>query len=304
MTAPNTSVIMPCFNHGHFVAESAAAILNQSDRDLELIIVDDRSSDNSWEVIQQLAKSDARIRAIRHDRNQGASRSRNDGLQAASGEFIGFCDADDIWEPNKLEFQLRLLRNNPSYDVTYCDSTIIDEKGVPTGKKFSDRFPGPKNHSGSLFRELITHNFINMQTVLMRKSCLQRGERFDENIKWVEDWWFWIELSGIHRFLHSPEQLAKYRVHSASTNLVHKRDASINRIRVFRKILLRFTDLPRSVRANIYRNIGGELCDLGKQRIGCRTLRHAVKLSLLDVRAISTCLRAGWRLLRQNGNLT
>src|ERR1017187_4327252 len=99
---PKVSVIMPCFNHARFVVESVSGILAQTHPDLELIIVEDCSSDNSWDVIRSLTAKDSRIKVIRHERNQGVSKSRNDGLCMATGQFIAFCDADDVWEYDKL----------------------------------------------------------------------------------------------------------------------------------------------------------------------------------------------------------
>ena len=262
-----------------------------------MIIVDDRSQDNSWEVIQGIAKADSRVRAIRHECNQGASSSRNDGLRAASAMFIAFCDADDIWEPRKLEVQTDLLKNNPEFSVTYCDSMIIDENGVPTGRKFSDRFPLPKHPSGWLFRELATRNFINMQTVVMRRECIQQAGYFDLEIKWVEDWWFWLRLSDGHRFLYSPEPLARYRVHSASSNVLQQRSCAINRIKVFRRMLRRYGQMSPSLKADVFRNMGGALLDIGKRRAGRRLLWQGIRLSWANRLALPNGLRAFVRLL-------
>lgn len=291
---PKVSVIMPCFNHAQFVVESANGILNQTQENLELIIVDDCSSDDSWEAIQGVAQKDLRVKTIRHTRNQGASKSRNDGLRVASGQFIGFCDADDIWEREKLEIQVNLLQANPEYDVAYCDALIVNQEGLPTGRRFSELFPVPKAPSGWLFRELVGRNFINMQGVLMRNGCVQSAGYFDERIKWVEDWWYWVRLSRHHRFLYSKEPLAKYRVHSRSTNLVQKRSCCVNRFKVYRRILQQYTDLPPSSKSVVVYNMAAELCDLGKRRTGRRLLWDTVRLSMMDLRAFNTFCRA-WR---------
>lgn len=290
---------MPCFNHGRFVADSMRGILGQTQPNLELIIVDDCSSDNSWEVIQGMAQKDSRIKAVRHCCNQGASKSRNDGLRIAAGEFIGFCDADDVWDLGKLEFQTNLLRENPEYDATYCDSTIIDEAGRLTGRRFSQSYPPPDPASGLLFRHLIRRNFINMQSVLMRKKCIQEVGCFDEGIKWVEDWWYWIQFSRHHRFLYSNEPLAKYRVHGQSTNLVQKRGCGVNRFKVFHRILREYPDLSPSAKSEVVFNMGAELCDFGKNRVGRRLLWDAVGLSLKDSQAFSVFCRALRRIVMQ-----
>jgi glycosyltransferase involved in cell wall biosynthesis len=283
---PSVSVIMPCFNHARFLADSVRGILAQTHRNFELIIVDDRSADNSWEVISSLAKTDARIKTIRHERNLGASRSRNDGLRLSPGELIGFCDADDIWEPNKLEFQISLLEKNPGFDMTFCDAIIIDENGESAKRRFSEEFAPPKVVSGDFFSVLVRRNFINMQTVLMRRECLTTDGFFDEKIKWVEDWWYWINIARRHRILYCEQPLARYRVHSRSTGRTQMRGIHANRYKVLRRILRRYDDLPVRLRAEIFYNMGIELCALGRKRSGNRLLRKAVRLSLTDIRAI------------------
>src|SRR5437867_410613 len=99
---PAVSVIMPCFNHARFLADAVDGVLRQTHADLELLITDDGSTDNSWEVMSRFARADWRIKLIRHEKNEGLPKSRNDGLRMAKGDFIAFCDSDDVWERNKL----------------------------------------------------------------------------------------------------------------------------------------------------------------------------------------------------------
>jgi glycosyltransferase involved in cell wall biosynthesis len=267
---PRTSVIMPCYNHGRFVGESVAAVLGQTFADLELIVVDDASKDDSVKVLRGLAQKDARVKVIVHERNRGASGSRNDGFRAAVGEFVAYCDADDLWKPEKLGRQIRLLEEHPECDITYCDSEIIDETGRLTGELFSDQIPPPPTPSGNLFEALCARNFINMQTVMARRWPLGESLLFDEHIKWVEDWWQWIRLARHHRFLYEPAALALYRVHPQSTVFTQKRGYRKNRCKVAIRTLHAYTDIPLKIRAQFWDQIGRELCYLGKRRRGCR----------------------------------
>jgi glycosyltransferase involved in cell wall biosynthesis len=285
---PSVSVIMPCFNHARFLTDSVQGILRQTHTDFELIIIDDCSSDNSWEIVSRLAKNDARIKTIRHELNLGASRSRNDGLRIAGGGYIGFCDADDIWEPDKLEVQILLLEKNPNFDMTCCDAIIIDENGQYTKRRFSGEFPPPKSASGDLFSNLVRSNFINAQTVLMRRKCLITAGYFDEKIKWVEDWWYWINISRWHLILYCEQPLARYRVHSRSTGVTQKSSYRVNRYKVFHRILRKYDDLSVRLRAEILYKMGIELCSLGKKHSGRRLLRNSGKLALTDIHAIGT----------------
>jgi glycosyltransferase involved in cell wall biosynthesis len=294
---PHVSVIMPCFNHATYVAAAMRSVLDQTHRDLELIVVDDCSSDGSWETISKLAGSDSRITAIRHSRNQGVSKTRNDALDAARGEWIAFCDADDVWEPEKTATQLALLNANPSYQVTYCDSLIIDELGYPTGQRFSSRYPPPGARSRYLLLELITKNFINTQTVLMHQECLARVGGFDEDLRVLEDWWYWMRLSSHFQFLYSTDCLAKYRVHRSSTNRLHNRTYIASRFKVLARLLHNHRELSPRARADAFFNLGVNLCELGRRRTGVKVLRQAIALSLVDPRAFGILVRALRRIL-------
>jgi len=293
---PTVSVIMPCFNAGRFVADSVNAVLAQSLDDLELIVVDDASTDNSVELLSELAGKDTRVKLILHERNLGASRSRNDGLQLANGPYIAFCDADDIWKPEKLHIQITALQANPLYDITYCDSEIIDEIGSPTGCLFSDRFPVPRNPSGNLFTELCKRNFINMQTVLMRSNGAASRMLFDENIKWVEDWWLWITLSRKSLYLYDPRALALYRVHSQSTSTTQRLGIPRNRWKVcMRNLRLNF-DMPREVRADIWYQMALDLKAIGRRRAAQSLLWKALCSALFSHTSIRRLLIVGVRL--------
>jgi glycosyltransferase involved in cell wall biosynthesis len=289
---PKVSVIMPCFNHARFLQESVQGIIRQTSSDWELIIVDDCSTDYSWEIMSGLARKDSRITVIRHERNLGASRSRNDGMRAAMGEFLGFCDSDDVWEADKLAVQVRMLEENKECDVTYCDAIFIDEGGRPTGNRFSGEFPVPGTGGGQLFYELVSRNFINMQTVLMRRDCVTESGYFDEGIKWVEDWWYWLTVSRAHRFIYSKEPLAKYRVHGKSTGFTQKRGYPINRCKVYWRLLEQDASLPRLYRARIFYIMGVDLCSLGKRRAGRRFFWKAAALAITDPRAFNTLCKA------------
>jgi glycosyltransferase involved in cell wall biosynthesis len=277
---PAASVIMPCYNAAKFVRQSVAAILRQTFEDLELIVVDDASTDNSVELLRDMASRDARIRLFVHGGNLGVSRSRNDALRAARGEYIAFCDADDVWKPEKLKFQIGLLSRHPSYDLAYCDSEIIDETGAPTGQLFGGQFPPPKNPSGDLFEALTITNFINTQTVLIRRASLGDHLFFDEDIRCGEDWWFWIRFSRNHRFLYETRPLAEYRVHPQNTIFAKKRGFRIDRWKVCKRNLRAHTDMPVRLQALLWYYMGMELSFLGRRRLARKFLGHALRLGL------------------------
>jgi glycosyltransferase involved in cell wall biosynthesis len=113
MTTPEISVIMPVYNAAEFLAESIESILNQTFTNFELIILNDKSTDNSLDVISKYQRSDSRIIIINKDINVGPANLRNEGLSIAKGEFVALMDADDIAMPQRFEKQINVLKSNP-----------------------------------------------------------------------------------------------------------------------------------------------------------------------------------------------
>lgn len=251
---PNLSVIMPCYNHSRYLNESIEGVLWQSYDSIELIIVDDFSNDNSIEIIETYKKKDNRIKSIYHNINIGASKSRNDGISVSRGKYIAFCDADDIWEKNKAENQIEFLENNSEYDVVFCDSKIINEDGILTGKKFSDIYKERIKY-GDIFNKLCLTNFINTATVLHRRSCLKGNFNFNEDIKYVEDWIYWINLARWHRFYYIDLPMVKYRVHNQSTNR-DREGLMMQRVKGYKYIVEKYPDLKSKILSEILYNIG------------------------------------------------
>jgi glycosyltransferase involved in cell wall biosynthesis len=293
---PQVSVIMPCFNHARFVSESVMSILGQTFKDLELIVVDDKSKDDSVNILRKLAIEDSRLKLIVHDRNQGASSSRNSGLQAARGEFVAFCDADDLWKSCKLQRQIQELTMHSDCDIAYCGAELINETGQPTGEFFTKEFPLPKPPSGDLFEVLCARNFINMSTVLARRQSLGERLLFDESIQYVEDWWQWIRLSRHHRFLYAQDALVKYRVHPQSTGRTQKPRISRNRWKVYKRNLQTHNDMPLQLQAMIWQQMGINMCGSGKRRQGCRFLWQAVRSGLKGGLSLSWLVKTSARL--------
>lgn len=177
------SVIIPTFNRGKLIANSIKSALNQTIKNLEIIIVDDGSTDNTKEVIDKF--QDRRIKYIKLDKNQGASNARNIGIKAAKGKYISFQDSDDIFYPNKLEIQLNNIINKKS-DLDFCKINLLYNSTynylVPSTIR-EKRF-----ESGDFFTELISNgNFISTQSILVKKSFMKEF-LFDPNMPRLQDY--------------------------------------------------------------------------------------------------------------------
>jgi glycosyltransferase involved in cell wall biosynthesis len=206
---------MLSYNHEKYLADAIESVLNQTIHDLELIIVDDGSTDRSRHIIKEYSAKDARLRPFFHEANMGISRSANDCLKKATGEYVGFIGSDDLWLPHKTEKQLKVVERDPER-IVWSEGQIIDGDGALTGKNVTEHLYSPIKKSGNIFQELLREDFIFGQSVLMKTEIAQKY-RFNENLRFVNDHQYFVELSREHAFVFMPEPLAKYRVHGENS---------------------------------------------------------------------------------------
>jgi len=218
---PLVSVSMSSYNYQRYLPEAIEAILNQTCRDIELVIVDDASKDNSVEIIRSYQKKDSRIRTIFHKKNEGIAKTFNDGIDASSGKFVAKMSSDDVWAEDKIEKQLEVLNKNENL-IVYSDCTIIDAEGNPIcrpgGKKQKLK---KRKKNGKIFGELLEGNFICGASLIFKKE--NAGDiRYDEQFKFVNDYKFVLELARKYEFYCVPQPLVKYRVHGNNITLKDK----------------------------------------------------------------------------------
>jgi len=211
--SPRVSVIMPAYNAASSIARSVDSVLAQTHRDLELIIVDDASTDGTTALIERYANRDARVRPLLQARNAGVAAARNAGIAAASGAYIAFLDSDDWWHPRKLELSLAQMQSAGAR-VSYSAYQRISEDGRVLSHVNP---PATLTHA-----DMLRSNFIGNLTGMYERS-LGDGEfpRMGH-----EDYVFWLQMvrkTGTAVRVDHDEPLAFYlvRKQSVSSNKVH-----------------------------------------------------------------------------------
>jgi glycosyltransferase involved in cell wall biosynthesis len=267
---------MPSYSHERFISEAIEGVLNQSCQDIELIIVDDASEDNSKEIIKSYREKDRRIRAIFHDENRGIAKTFNDGIEEASGKFIAVTGSDDVWFKDKLEKQLEMLKKNEDL-VVYSDSLVIDAQSnlvekLPARKRNASK----KKKSGKIFRELLGGNFICGSSMIFKKDNI-KDIRFDEQFKYVNDYKFVLELAIKYEYYFIPEPLVKYRIHGKNCTL-HDGTGWLNDFALIGKYLLDKyeNELPTKVKAKFLFSIGCDACSRGDSGNGRKYILKAI----------------------------
>jgi glycosyltransferase involved in cell wall biosynthesis len=213
--APLASVVIPAFNASAFVTKAIESVLLQTYPHVEVIVVDDGSSDGTMQV---LLPYENQIQIYRQ-RNKGPAAARNQALAAVRGQYIMFLDADDSILPQKLSKQVQLLERNPAIGWTYCDIEYVNGEGQRlylASERFS--YANRTSLDGILFDQILRGNFIPVHAPLIRRDSLFAVAPFDEDKRLigVEDWDLFLRLSSRYVALYSPEVLAKCVVHPGS----------------------------------------------------------------------------------------
>ncbi|MBN1317553.1 MAG: glycosyltransferase [Anaerolineales bacterium] len=201
---PTISVVLPSFNGAATIRETVESVLNQTFSDLELLIVDDGSTDSTIEQLDNL--KDERLEIFTFS-NSGLAANRNRGIARSRGEFIAFIDQDDIWLPGKLAAELEALREYPEAAVAYSWVDCIDVEG-------NFLWPGSRNEiRGDIYSRLIQEDLLVCgSNALIRKNDLMDVGVFDETLNSAEDWDLWIRLSAQFPFVCVPVVHVLYRI--------------------------------------------------------------------------------------------
>lgn len=203
------SVIIPAYNRQDTIVRAVQSVLNQTYKEIEVIVVDDCSKDNTVAELEKV--QDSRLRVIECEKNGGACAARNIGILNAKGEYIAFQDSDDEWYANKLELQMEQLISK-DVDMVSCGFYKFD--GSKKEKMPSDDI------EGDYLERLLKGNYITTQSMLIKKECLQE-EKFDERIPRFQDWELSMRLLSKYKFyfINQPLLNAYVQKDSITNNL-------------------------------------------------------------------------------------
>ncbi len=212
---PLVSVIMPTYNHAQFIGDAIKSVLDQTYENLELIIINNYSEDNTENII--VSFSDSRIRYKKFRNNGIIAASRNVGIRESRGKYIAFLDSDDMWKPTKTEKQIELLENDDNIFLVYSKYIVIKNgiilRTLPKRKKL---------RSGNVFIPLfLSNNFIGNSTVMLRNTLNEDNFFFDTDIKLraIEDYDLWLKIAKNKQIAYIDEPLVVYREHGSNTSI-------------------------------------------------------------------------------------
>lgn len=240
---PLVSVLICAYNTEKYMAQCLDAIINQTYKNLEVIVVNDGSTDNTLNLIKSFSKKDSRIILINNNENYGFVKSLNIGLSYAHGEYIARTDADDITEANWIETLIQELIKNSDIIAIGSYIKILSQEGNQSNLshlyKDGEIWKNPLTHE-EISEKMLFKNVIHNNSMIMRSSIYkQYGLTFDENYKYAEDYKFWLEASRLGKLANYPEALVHYRLNNNQISSIYSKEQMETAKRI-RKIAINY----------------------------------------------------------------
>ena len=283
----DVSVIVPTHDRGSWLCQGLRSVLRQRDVDLEVIVVDDGSTDDSARRIVETL-SDHRITLLRHEGPQGVSLARNHGAEEAGGEWLAFLDDDDLWAPTKLSRQLRAARA-AGCNWVYAGCVNVDPALKILG---GGPPPRPEDVARSIFRSNVIPG--GGSNVVMRREAYQQVGPFDRRLSNTEDWEMWIRLAKLGPPAWVAEPLIAYRIHPSQSSL------DVGAILDGIRLIERRHDI-KAARGESYRWIAASFLRTGRRTKAVRYWALATIRGQAPGVAQDVCAALGWRLDRYLG---
>lgn len=292
---PKVSVIISTYNRAEYLKKAIASVLAQTFKDFELLIVDDCSSDNTSQLVEN--STDTRIRYIRNNSNKGIAAVRNIGVNNSIGTYIAFLDDDDEWLPDKLEMQVRMLEpSSPKLGAIYTGVASIN---TANNKVVKITIP---QYRGNILKRILLQNFITTSSIVLKKACFEKIGLFDEKITYAEDFDMWIRISKEFEFDYVEEPLVKHRIHENSISGNYTA-VIMGLERLMAKHNKLFT-AKRKAYSNHLLQLGVAYCYSGNIKRGRKAFIKAIELNPSDIRlyynlAISMLGSDGYKILKE-----
>ena len=213
LSLPKVSVIIPVYNGMNYLAEAVESVFAQTYPEIEVLVIDDGSTDETWSLIQSYG---ACIRGLRKP-NGGVASALNLGIQNAAGQYIAWLSHDDVFLPQKIERQVALLQASPQFQGCYTDFWVMDARGIILRKESTPWYPRER-----AIWALFGHMYINGSTTLIEKRCFESVGLFEERFRHTQDVDLWVRFLECFEFARLSEPLLKSRSHPAQDSWKHQ----------------------------------------------------------------------------------
>ena len=208
---PKISVIICTYNRAHYIVQAIESVLRQDFTDLEIIIIDDASNDNTGEIVKKYSNQDPRIKYFLNEHNLGIAKNRNKGVRLARGQYIAMLDSDDYWiGKDKLQKQFAFLEAWPEVGLIGTDISRVDENSLELGKDYFETV------DSAIRKKILLRNQFAQSSILFRKDVFNNVGGYDESFSVAEDYDLWLRMGKISKLANLKETATAYRLHIGS----------------------------------------------------------------------------------------
>ena len=222
---PKVSVVMSVCDGERYLHDSVESICNQTLDDFELIVVDDGSTDGTWQILSEYAARDSRVSLIRNEQNVGLTKSLNKALALVRGQYVARHDADDLAFPSRLEQQVRFLDEHVEVGLIGASSYVVDEHG-----RVVDIYRVPSTDVEIRWRMLFSNPFIHC-TIMFRSSLVEQVGSYDEKIRFAQDYDYWVRIAEVCQLFNIARPLASWRLNTRSISQTRGRSQQASALR-------------------------------------------------------------------------
>jgi glycosyltransferase involved in cell wall biosynthesis len=295
-SAARVTTVIPCYNGRAYIGDAVRSVLGQTYGALEVVVVDDGSSDGSKDVVRGVA--DPRVRVVEHEVNRGIAAARNTGVREARGEYVAFLDQDDTWYPRKLEKQVEVLDKDETGEIGLVFTAREIKRNGGTHRVGRDlRFPKPieKASRRDVLAAFLERNFVWLISALVRRRCFDDVGFFSESIRsGADDFDFCVRLAMQYRLAYIDEVLVTRHEHGENytdpTRMLADDLDVVDRIAAFDPTL---EELRRRRRSELYFRSGRWWQDRGERGKAREAFRESLRAWPGKVKAVGAlCLVA------------
>jgi len=235
---PRVSVIIPSYNHSSFVRQAILSVVTQTYKNIELIVVDDGSTDESRAIIRNL-RNQYNFKYF-EQKNSGSPAAINNGLKNSTGDYICFLASDDFYHTEKIAAQIDFYKANPEFGFIHSGCVVVGE----LGKEISRTDLNKTNWDmRNLFNILLDSCFVSAPSVMIKRSVIEAVGNFDESIA-IEDWDLWLRIAKHYEVGFQPEYFVYYRQHGANTYFSKNRQKVLRMCKAEKSILDKWVTDP------------------------------------------------------------
>jgi glycosyltransferase involved in cell wall biosynthesis len=321
MNTPLVSIVVPTYNRAYCLAKTIESALAQTYQNLEILIIDDGSTDETSELIAREYAAETRIR-YSYQTNAGVSAARNHGFNLANGEYIALLDSDDLWQPWKLELQVAILEQSKEIGMIWTEMSAVNPEGELISSKylrtmysayqwypeldqlfehsypiskFASQFPGQNVYVGDIFSQMIMGNLVHTSTVLLRRNRLEKVHEFREDFRFAgEDYDFHLRTCREGLVAYADVSSIIYQVgRSDQITVKFEKDSALNFIKTIEPVLIQDADrirIPQNMiqqmLASAYATLGEKYLDLGENSEASQAISTSLRHKFWQPRMI------------------